>query len=51
MSTAVTLPEVGDLTLSITEDIYVNATLEATFEALLENVARSPAQPPLGEYC
>ena len=38
MSTTVTVPEVEDLTLSITEEIHVKATLEATFEALLEQL-------------
>ena len=38
MSTAVTVPEVEDLTLSITEEIHVKATLQATFEALLEQL-------------
>jgi hypothetical protein len=40
MSTAVTRSEVDDLTLSITEETHVNATLEATFEALLEELGR-----------
>ena len=38
MSTAVTVPEVEGLTLSITEEIHVKATLQATFEALLEQL-------------
>jgi uncharacterized protein YndB with AHSA1/START domain len=38
MSTAVTVPAAEDLTLSITEDIHVDATLEATFDALLEQL-------------
>ena len=38
MSTAVTVPKVEDLTLSITEEIHVKATLEATFDALLEQL-------------
>jgi len=38
MSTAVTVPAAEDLTLSITEEIQVNATLEATFDALLEQL-------------
>jgi hypothetical protein len=38
MSTAVMAPKVEDLTLSITEELHVNATLEATFEALLEEL-------------
>ena len=38
MSTAVTVPQVEDLTLSITEEIHVKATLGATFEALLEQL-------------
>ena len=38
MSTTVTVPEVEDLTLSITEEIHVKAPLEATFEALLEQL-------------
>jgi hypothetical protein len=38
MSTAVMGPGVDDLTLSITEEIHVNATLDATFEALLEQL-------------
>jgi len=38
MSTAVTVPGVEDLTLSITEEIRVNATLEQTFEALLDQL-------------
>ena len=49
MSTAVTGSEVDDLTLSITEEIHVNATPEATFEALLEELGRgmtgAEAQP------
>src|SRR6516164_3248274 len=40
MSTAVTGSEVDDLTLSITEEIHVNATPEATFEALVEELGR-----------
>jgi len=40
MSTAVTGSAVDDLTLSITEEIHVNATLESTFEALLEELGR-----------
>jgi len=40
MSTAVTGSEVDDLTLSITEEIHVKATPEATFEALLEELGR-----------
>jgi hypothetical protein len=38
MSTAVTVPKVEDLTLSITEEIHVKATPEVTFEALLEQL-------------
>ena len=38
MSTAVSLPKVEDLTLSIMEEIHVKATPEATFEALLEQL-------------
>ena len=38
MSTKVAGSEVDDLTLSIIEEIHVNATLEATFEALLEEL-------------
>lgn len=38
MSTAVTLPKVEDLTLSITDEIHVKATPEVTFEALLEQL-------------
>ena len=38
MSTAVTVPKVEDLTLSITEEIHVRATPEATFDALLEQL-------------
>ena len=38
MSTAVTVPKVEDLTLSITEEIHVKATLEATFDSLLEQL-------------
>jgi hypothetical protein len=40
MSTAVTGSEVDDLTLSITEEIQVNATPEATFDALLDELGR-----------
>ena len=40
MSTTVTGSEVDDLTLSITEEIHVKATPEATFEALLEELGR-----------
>jgi uncharacterized protein YndB with AHSA1/START domain len=40
MSTAVTGSIVDDLTLSITEQIHVNATPEATFDALLEELGR-----------
>jgi Activator of Hsp90 ATPase homolog 1-like protein len=43
MSTAVTVPKVEDLTLSITEEIHVKATLELTFEALLEQLG--PGMP------
>ena len=38
MSTAMTVPKVEDLTLSIIEEIHVNATPEVTFEALLEEL-------------
>lgn len=38
MSTALQVPKVEDLTLSITEEIHVKATLEATFAALLEQL-------------
>lgn len=38
MSATVAGPAVEDLTLSINEQIYVNASLEATFEALLEQL-------------
>ena len=40
MSTAVTGSAVDDLTLSITEEIHVNATPEATFDALVEELGR-----------
>jgi uncharacterized protein YndB with AHSA1/START domain len=40
MSTAVTQSAVDDLSLSITEEIHVNATPEATFDALLEELGR-----------
>jgi hypothetical protein len=43
MSMAVTVPDVGDLTLSITEEIHVKATPEATFEALLEQLGSGMA--------
>ena len=43
MSTAAMAPKVEDLTLSITEEIHVKATLEATFEALLEQLG--PGMP------
>lgn len=39
MSTAGTAAKVDDLTLSITEEIHVKATLEVTFEALLEQLS------------
>lgn len=38
MATTVKIPKVEDLTLSITEEVHVNATPEATFEALLEQL-------------
>ena len=38
MSTAMTLPKIEDLTLSITEEIHVKATPQVTFEALLEEL-------------
>src|SRR5262249_60119146 len=38
MSTAVTESAIDDLTLSITEEIHVEATPEATFDALLEQL-------------
>ena len=38
MSTAVSVPKVEDLTLSIMEEIHVKATPEVTFEALLEEL-------------
>jgi hypothetical protein len=38
MSTAVSIPGVEDLTLSITEEVHVKATLDATFGALLEQL-------------
>ena len=38
MSTAMTAPKMEDLTLSITEEIHVKATPEATFDALLEEL-------------
>ena len=40
MSTAVTGSDVDDLTLSITEEIRVNATPEAAFDALVEELGR-----------
>ena len=40
MSTAVTGSEVDDLTLSITEEMQVDAAPEATFGALLEELGR-----------
>ena len=40
MSIAVTGSAIDDLTLSITEEIHVNATPEATFEALVEELGR-----------
>ena len=39
MSTAMTVPKVEDLTLSITDEIHVKATPEVTFEALLEELS------------
>jgi hypothetical protein len=39
MSTAMTVPKVEDLTLTITEEIHVKATPEVTFEALLEELS------------
>jgi uncharacterized protein YndB with AHSA1/START domain len=41
MSTAEMVSKVEDLTLSITEEIHVKATLEVTFEALLEELGPS----------
>jgi hypothetical protein len=38
MSTAVMVPKVEDLTLSITEEIQVKANPEVTFDALLEEL-------------
>lgn len=38
MSTAATAQKVEDLTLSITEEIHVKATLDVAFEALLEEL-------------
>jgi len=38
MSTAVTAPKIEDLTLNITDELHVKASLEATFEALLEEL-------------
>ena len=38
MSAVATAPKVEDLTLTITEDIHVKASLEATFVALLEEL-------------
>jgi uncharacterized protein YndB with AHSA1/START domain len=38
MSTTVAVPKVEDLTLSITDEIHVKATPEATFDALLEQL-------------
>jgi hypothetical protein len=38
MSTAMMVPKVEDLTLSITEEIHVKATPEVTFDALLEEL-------------
>ena len=38
MSTAITAQSVDDLTLRITEEIHVEASLEATFDALLEEL-------------
>jgi hypothetical protein len=38
MSTAMAVPKVEDLTLSITEEIHVKATPKVTFEALLEEL-------------
>jgi Activator of Hsp90 ATPase homolog 1-like protein len=38
MSTALAIPKVEELTLSITEEIHVKATPEVTFAALLEEL-------------
>ena len=38
MSSAMTLPKIEDLTLSITDEIHVKATPEVAFEALLEQL-------------
>ena len=40
MSTVTTRPEIDDLTLSITEEMHVNATPDATFDALIEELGR-----------
>src|ERR1700676_3995041 len=45
MSTAVTVPEVEDLTLSITEEIHVKATLEALLEQLGPGMTGAEEQP------
>ena len=38
MSTSLTIPGIESLTLTVTQEIHVNASLETTFEALLEQI-------------
>ena len=44
MSMAGTAPKVEDLTLSITDEIHVNAPLEVTFDALIEQLSEGMVQ-------
>ena len=38
MSISPTIPGIESLTLTITQEIHVNASLQTTFEALLEQI-------------
>jgi uncharacterized protein YndB with AHSA1/START domain len=45
MMTTMTLPEIDSLSLSVTQEIRVNAPLDVTFEALLEQLGPANEMP------
>ena len=45
MSTTASIPGVENLTLLVTQEIHVNASLQATFEALLEQIGPENETP------
>ncbi len=45
MSLSPTIPGIESLTLAVTQEIHVNASLETTFEALLEQIGPENETP------